>query len=141
VYENIERGKWLMKHKLVKGLVLGIIVLLILVSLPAVSENDIENPKENSEIIDYFWFGIIYGVYKTKSSNDDYQLILDTGSFNKEYINIRGLARICLGDRYMIYFTHTSAHVIKAVRFIGYCNHRLVFGFGFKQIDFYGSES
>ncbi|UCD13536.1 MAG: hypothetical protein JSW60_08265 [Thermoplasmatales archaeon] len=67
-----------MKHKLRKGLAVGVICLLMLVAIPTTTSNEIEYPKENGPYI-VFIGGKCYGGIIPGPINFEWLLILEEG--------------------------------------------------------------
>jgi hypothetical protein len=110
-----------------KGLVVGIIFLFIRVGIyPAIA---VESKQSYDYDIGSFIICFISGTNKAKTSNDEYQLILNNGEGN-DTMKVLGIARCIYGEVVLIEWLNIHVWKIKAERFIGISVNGFVFGIG-----------
>ena len=119
-----------------KGLVFSIIVLFISVGMqPALAGESITTTpdiKESSEYpyIEFFSICLISGNYKTKTSNDEYRLILDSGYDNKT-MKVEGITFYYYAAKVPSFgYDKVQVWKIEATRFLGIAIFGFVFGIG-----------
>ena len=125
-----------MNKKILFGSIIAI-VILILVSFSGVvgyscGTSGIKHPA-SSTIIAYFLICFISGTYETKTSNDKYKLILDSGEGNIT-MEVKGIALFHEGEASYLMPYKTQAWSIKTNGFIGLSHFGFVFGIGLKKV-------
>jgi hypothetical protein len=119
-----------------KGLVFSIIVLFISVGVqPIFADESItttQDIEENSEYpyIEFFSICLIAGNYKTKASNDEYKLILDSGYDNKT-MKVEGITFYYYAAKVPSFgYDKVQVWKIEATWFLGISLNGFVFGIG-----------
>ena len=130
-----------------KAFVIGVILLFLGVGFqPVLANEDKTNIidstiKEDSNYleIDAYVFCLIFGTYKTKTSNNEFQLILDSGKNNRTMV-LAGTLRLWDWGKYPVFYRHTNrVWRIMAWRFMGISLNGFVFGIGF-NVEFEPKE-
>ena len=120
-----------------KALVLSVIVLFIGVGIQPVFANEvsiisISEIKDSSEYpyIEFFSICLISGKYKTKTSNDEYKLILDSGYDNKT-MKVEGITFYYYAAKVPSFgYDDVQVWKIEATWFLGISFNGFVFGIG-----------
>ena len=126
------KGSW---YK--KGLVVGIIILFIVVGIQPAFANEVSitTTSDIEEDFDYpyiefFSICLISGNYKTKTSNDEYKLILDSGYDNKT-MKVEGITFYYYGAKVPSFgYDNVQVWKIEATFFFGISFNGFVFGIG-----------
>ncbi|UCD14786.1 MAG: hypothetical protein JSW60_06660 [Thermoplasmatales archaeon] len=125
-----------MKKEILIGSIIAV-AILIGVSFTSVVGYNAATPEIkhtiSTKFIDHFVICFISGNYKTKTSNDEYQLILESGDGNKT-MKVKGIAIYLYGEFSGFDFYKIQVWNIKAKRFIGISYNGFVFGIGLKEV-------
>ena len=130
-------GVIVVKNNFKKGLVVGIIILFIGVGIQPAFANEVSitTTSDIEEDFDYpyiefFSICLISGNYKTKTSNDEYKLILDSGYDNKT-MKVEGITFYYYAAKVPSFgYDKVQVWKIEATRFLGIAIFGFVFGIG-----------
>ena len=98
------------------------------------TKTDIEEPLIEPNLDGFLWCKI-EGKYQTKSSDENFQLILTNEDPEDETIKATGWGFEIIKDWYLWGFFSINCNSLKAERFVGYCRNGKVFGFGWRYVE------